>query len=164
MSLVKESWSEMIRTRRSIRRRFSKTWFRNFRGMPWIDALIIMVLLLYVNNRLTIIPGMVFELPEAPLRGGTQGAVLTAVMIPVVQDASSGSETLVFFDDERFSMDDAEFELRLSGKVRSRIQASATHDMLLLADKNIPHGDVIRFVNTVREAGVNRVNVGEKPR
>jgi biopolymer transport protein ExbD len=164
MSVVKESWSEMIRRRRSIRNRFSKTWFRNFRGIPWIDALIIMVLLLYVNNRLTIIPGMVFELPQAPLRGGTQGAVLTAVMIPVVQDVSSGSETLVFFDDERFSMEDEEFDLRLSGKVRARVQASATHDMLLLADKNIPHGDVMRFVNIAREAGINRVNVGEKPR
>ena len=163
MNGQRESWGEMIRSRRSIHSRFNKSWFRSFRGIPWIDALVIIVLLLFVNNRLAIVPGMVFNLPQAPLRGGTQSAVLTAVMIPVVQDVSSGSETLVFFDDERFSMKDDNLEQRLSAKVRRRIQASSIHDMLLLADRNIPHGDVIRFVNIVREAGVNRVNVGEKP-
>ena len=163
MSNQKKSWGELIKRHRFIQSRFSNRWFNNFSSViPWIDVIIIIVLLLVVNNRLTIIPGIVFDLPSAPLRGGTHNA-LTAVMIPVVQDINSGSETLVFFDDERFSMNDEELSVRLSDKVRNRIQASSNHDMLLLADKNIPHGDVIRFVNIVREAGVRRVNVGEKP-
>lgn len=159
----KESWSDMIKKRRSIHARFGRSWFQNITsGIPWIDAVIIIMLLLVVNNRLTIVPGMIFELPSAPLRGGTHSG-LTAVMIPVVQDVSAGSETLIFFDDERFSMKDEDLSERLTSKVRERIQASSSHDLLLLADKKIPHGDVIRFVNIVREAGVNRVNVGEKP-
>jgi len=163
MNTQKESWGDMIKKRRSIHSRFGNRWFQNFSGgIPWIDSVIIIVLLLAVNHRLTIVPGMVFDLPAAPLRGGTHNA-LNAVMVPVVQDVSRGSETLIFFDDERFSMNDEELLLRLSEKVRNRIQASSNHDLLLLADKNIPHGDVIRFVNIVREAGVRRVNVGEKP-
>ncbi len=153
----------MIKQRRSVHARFGNRWFQSFSGgIPWIDAIIIIVLLMAVNNRLTIVPGMVFDLPAAPLRGGTHGA-LKAVMVPVVQDLSSGSETLVFFDDERFSMNDEELLVRLSAKVRNRVQASSNRDLLLLADKKIPHGDVIRFVNIVREAGVRRVNVAEKP-
>lgn len=157
------SWSWVVKKHRSVHTRFDNRWFQGFSGgIPWIDAIIIIVLLLSVNKQLTIVPGMVFELPAAPLRGGTHSA-LTAVMVPVVQDLSSGSETLVFFDDERFSMNDEELLLRLATKVRNRIQASSNHDLLLLADKKIPHGDVIRFVNIVREAGVSRVNVAEKP-
>ena len=166
MSCEKESWSEFIRKRRSIQARFGRSWFKNISsGIPWIDAVIIVVLLLVVNNRLTIMPGMVFDLPRAPLRSGVHNTYngLTAVMIPVVHDITSGDETLIFFDDERFSMKDEDFAERLSSKVRERIHASSSHDLLLLADRNIPHGDVIRFVNVVREAGVNRVNVGEKP-
>ncbi len=163
MNPSKEHWGEMIRRRRSVHARFDKKWFFNFRNIHWIDALVITVLLLFVNSRMTITPGMVFDLPEAPLRGGAHITALTAVMIPVVRDVSSGSETLVFFDDERFSMIDENWEQRLTAKVRDRIQASSKRDMLLLADKNIPHGDVIRLVNVVKEAGVHRVNVGEKP-
>jgi len=161
MKSQRESWSEMIRKRRSVYSRFNKKWFRTFRGTAWIDAIIIVVLLLFVNNRLTITPGMVFDLPTAPLRGGTQATALTAVMIPVVHDVSV--ETLLFFDDERFSMNDETLEQRLAAKIRGRIQASSTHDLILLADKNIPHGDVLRIVNIVKEAGVHRVNVGVKP-
>ncbi|MDA3925449.1 MAG: biopolymer transporter ExbD [Kiritimatiellae bacterium] len=163
MSNQKESWGDMIKRRRFIHSRFGNRRYQNFSGgIPWIDAIIIIVLLLAVNNRLTIVPGMVFELPSAPLRGGTHDT-LTAVMVPVVEDIRRGSETLVFFDDERFSMNDEELLRHLSDKVRNRIQASSNHDLVLLADKNIPHGDVIRFVNIVREAGIRRVNVGEKP-
>ena len=163
MSTQKESWGDMIKKRRSIHSRFGNRWFQSFSGgIPWIDSIIIVVLLLAVNHRLTIVPGIVFDLPSAPLRGGTHNALI-AVMVPVGQDVSRGRETLIFFDDERFSMNDEELLLRLSEKVRNRIQASSNHDLLLLADKNVPHGDVIRFVNIVREAGVRRVNVGEKP-
>ncbi len=166
MSYKKESWSEFIRKRRSIQARFRRSWFQNISsGIPWIDSLIIIGLLLVINNRLSIVPGMVFDLPRAPLRSGIHNTQhgLIAVMIPVVHDVTSGDETLVFFDDERFSMKDEDFAERLSAKIRERIHASSSHDLLLLADKNIPHGDVIRFVNVIREAGVNRVNVGEKP-
>ena len=166
MSCKKESWSDFIRKHRSIQARFGRSWFKNISsGIPWIDSVIIIVLLLVVNNRLTIVPGMVFDLPRAPLRSGAHNTYngLTAVMIPVVHDVTSGGETLIFFDDERFSMEDEDFAERLSSKIRQRIHASSSHDLLLLADRNIPHGDVIRFVNVVREAGVNRVNVGEKP-
>jgi len=160
----RESWGEMIKGRRSVHSRFGNRWFQCFSGnIPWIDALIIVVLLLAVNDRLTIVPGMVFDLPSAPLRGGGNHSALTAVMVSVVQDISSGSDTLVFFDDERFSMSDEDLLLRLAEKVRDRVQASSNHDLLLLADKNIPHGDVIRFINIVRESGVRHVNVGEKP-
>lgn len=166
MSVKKESWSDYIKKRRSIQARFRRGWFLNLSsGIPWLDSIIIIVLLLVVNNRLAIVPGMVFDLPRAPLRTGVHSAYngLTAVMIPVVHDVAQGGETLIFFDDERFAMQDEDFAERLSLKVRERIHASARHDMLLLADKHIPHGDVIQFVNVVREAGVNRVNVGEKP-
>ncbi|MFO7936153.1 MAG: hypothetical protein R6V06_00915 [Kiritimatiellia bacterium] len=167
MNCVKKSWGDYIRRRRSIQYRFRHSWFLHISsGIPWIDALIIIVLLLAVDNRLTIVPGMIFNLPEAPLRSGAYNTYngLTAIMIPVVHNMTSRSETLVFFNDERFSMNDEDFAKRFSSRIQERIHVSSSHEMLLLADKNIPHGDVMRFVNVVREAGVNQVNVGEKPK
>jgi biopolymer transport protein ExbD len=35
--------------------------------------------------------------------------------------------------------------------------------LLLLADRQVPHGDVMAAVNLARSAGVQRVNVGVKP-
>ena len=36
-------------------------------------------------------------------------------------------------------------------------------DLLLLADRRVPHGDVMATVNLARAAGLQRVNVGVKP-
>jgi biopolymer transport protein ExbD len=49
-------------------------------------------------------------------------------------------------------------------RVKSRIAAGLKPELLLLADRRVSHGDVIRLVNAAREAGIERVNVGEKPK
>ena len=158
----KLNWGSRVQRHRSIFR-FGGPWAQAILlAVPWVNVLVIVVLLLAVNQRLVVSPGVVFDLPRAELREGTHVG-LTALMISVVRDTPGGEETLIFFDDDRFSTQDADQMATLSERVKSRVALNARKELLLLADKRVPHGDVMRFVNAMRKAGVPRVNVAEKP-
>jgi biopolymer transport protein ExbD len=158
----RESWSRQIRRHRNVYR-FGGVWARTLlAAVPWLNAAVLAVLLLAVHGQLAVAPGVVFDLPRAPLREGVRQG-LTALMIEVARDAPGGEETLIFFDDDRYSAQDGEQMVMLSERLKNRMALGRSRELLLLADKRVPHGDVIRFVNVAREAGVLRVNVAEKP-
>jgi len=158
----KDGWSRQIRRHRTVYR-FGGAWaFALLSAVPWVNGLILVALVAFVHDRMVVSPGVVFDLPRDTFREGTY-AGLTALMIPVARDTAGGDETLIFFDDDRYSSQDAEQMGALTERVRSRVAMGVRRELLLLADKRVPHGDVIRFVNAVREAGVQRVNVAEKP-
>jgi biopolymer transport protein ExbD len=70
---------------------------------------------------------------------------------------------LVFFDDDRFTLDVPARREQLAGRIRARAALEPRREILLLADRRIPHGDVMAVVNLAREAGISRVNVSTKP-
>ncbi len=162
-------WSEkrenlgiQLRRHRSIYR-FGGAWAQSLlAAIPWVNAVILIAVLLAVHGRLVISPGMVFDLPRAPLREGLHQG-LTALMIQVDRDTPGGSESLIFFDDERYSTQDEDQMTILLDRLKNRVTVGTRRELLLLADKRVPHGDVMRFVNAARAAGVQRVNVAEKP-
>jgi len=162
MTEQREGWSKMVRRHRTVYR-FGGAWAHALLSMvPWVNGVIIVFLMLMVNHRTVISPGVVFDLPRATFREGMYVG-LTALMITVVRDTPGGEETLIFFDDDRYSTQDVEQMSVLTERVKRRVALGARNELLLLADKRVPHGDVVRFVNAVREAGVQRVNVAEKP-
>ncbi len=162
ISEKKENWSRQVRGHRTIYR-FGGPWARSLLvSVPWVNAVILVVMLVTVHHQLAISPGVVFDLPRAPLREGLHQG-LTVLMIEVARGAPGGEETLIFFDDDRFSAQDEEQLTMLSERLKNRMALDGRRELLLMADKRVPHGDVIRFVNVAREAGVQRVNVAEKP-
>ena len=161
-SWQRESWSGLVRKHRTVYR-FGGQWARTLlAAVPWINALILVVLLLSVHGRMVIAPGLMFDLPRAPLREGAKPG-LTALMISVARDTPGGEETLVFFDDDRYGMGDEEQIALLAERLKARMAQNGARELLLMADKRVPHGDVVFFVNVAREAGARRVNVSEKP-
>ena len=130
-------------------------------AVPWLDVLLVCALFLWVGSRISLRPGVVFELPAAPFQEGLYETV-TAVLLPV-SHAAHGAETLVFFDDERYSLADPRQQQRLGEAMRSLLAHTLRRDLLLLADRRVPHGDVMATVNLARAAGLQRVNVGVKP-
>lgn len=127
---------------------------------PWLNGVLLVILLLAVGDRILVRPGVVFELPHAPFREGLRYG-LTAVMIPVPR--TNGMETVVFFDEERFEMTTQSKQEQLAERIRTRVEHEPRREILLLADRRIPHGDVMTLVNLARDAGVSRVNVSTKP-
>ncbi len=130
-------------------------------SVPWLDALLVCALFVYVGTRLTLRPGVVFELPAAPFQEGLHESI-TAVLLPVGRN-DQHAETLVFFDDERYRLSDPQQMQRLGAAMRSLLAHTARRELLLLAERRVPHGDVMAAVNLARAAGVQRVNVGVKP-
>jgi biopolymer transport protein ExbD len=131
-----------------------------FAAAPWLNLVLLVFLLRDVGDRILLRPGVVFDLPRAPFREGMRYG-LTAVMIPVAR--TNGPETLVFFDDEPFDLSVTARQEQLAARIRDRVALEPRREILLLADRRIPHGDVMTVVNLAREAGVSRVNVSTKP-
>ena len=155
-------WLQAIRSHRGVYR-FGGPWAQAVMySVPWINAIILFILLFLYHERITISPGIIFDLPPAPLREGSHTG-LTALMFAVNQESMSREEAMVFFDDSRFMVEDNEQMSVLAEQIRVRLQNSSSKDFLLLADKRVKHGDILRFVNILRNAGVSKVNVAEKP-
>ena len=126
--------------------------------VPWLDAIVVAGLAAALTRQLTIAPGVQFELPAAPFEEGSQsGAGLV-----LFQTDAPEPMTLAFFDDVRYIVgsDDAALAKELAKYSRRR----DGDQILLLADENVRHGDVMRIVDLVRDAGVKRVNVAVKPK
>ena len=72
-------------------------------------------------------------------------------------------ETLVFVGDDRYTIDTAGRREKLAERISQRVALEPRREILLLADRRIPHGDIMTVVNLARDAGVSRVNVSVKP-
>jgi biopolymer transport protein ExbD len=147
----------------NLRHRFSRRGWGGaalLAAVPWITVALLAGLTTLVGDRILVRPGVVFDLPRAPFREGLRYG-LTAVMLPVAR--SNGMETLVFFDDERFVLAAPPQLEQLVERVRGRVALEPRREILLLADRRVPLGDVMTVVNLARDAGVNRVNVATKP-
>ena len=126
--------------------------------VPWLDAIVVAGLAAVLTRQLTIAPGVQFELPAAPFEEGSQ----SGASLVLFQTDDPEPRTLAFFDDVRYVIgaDDASLAQELTKYSRKR----GGQQILLLADENVRHGDVMRVVNLVRDAGVRRVNVAVKPK
>ena len=90
-----------------------------FAAAPWINLVLLVILLVVVGDRILVRPGVVFDLPRAPFREGMHYG-LTAVMIPMAR--TNGQETLVFFDDEPFALGVTNRQDQLAMRIRARVR------------------------------------------
>lgn len=144
-------------------------WARPFTAAaPWISIALLFVVFSFVEGRLAAAPGVVFDLP-APIGGEGCTPDLAAIVVPVAHEGTAARETLVFFDDARYSLTDAAsldaFRDHLSERTVRPADAppeDAVRTLLLLADRRVPSGDILRLVGIAREAGVDRIQIGER--
>jgi len=156
------TWLQDIKRKRSIGR-FGSAWAQAFLStVPWLNVIILMVLLFALHNRIAVTPGVIFDLPSAPFLEGTSGG-LTVLMLSVPREMVTEEETLVFFDDERYFIRDDDQAQNLASRINESIRNGRHHDILLLADKRVPHGDIMTFTSLACKAGVKRISVAQKP-
>jgi biopolymer transport protein ExbD len=128
--------------------------------VPWINFVVVLALFLALSGRLTLKPGVVFELPRTAFQEGLQRG-LTLVMLR--SQRPLGEETLVFFDDVRYQLDVPEQGVQLRDELARAALRPDGRQLLLLADRRVPHGDVMTLVTLARSAGIQRVNAAIKP-
>lgn len=152
------SWSaDGLRTRFRPRSRIGQSFLQI---VPWVNFGVVMLLFLALSQRLTLSPGVMFDLPRAAFREGLHSGP-SIVMISAQR--AQGAETLVFFDDVRYRLDEAASAEVLRAELARAALRPAGRQLLLLADRRVPHGDVVTLVNLARAVGVQRVNVAVKP-
>lgn len=139
-------------------------WARPFTAaVPWITLALLFVMFGLIGDRLAAAPGVTFDLP-APVGELSEITGLAAVVMPMARENSDGTDTLVFFDDARFilSAESSESEEMLRRQLSKRASMETNPVLLLLMDRRIPAGDLMRIVGLARESGVAHVQVAEK--
>lgn len=128
--------------------------------LPWFNLFLIATLAFFISNRITLSPGILFTLPSAPF---TEGSISSSSPSAVLIRPFPSSPPLVFFDDIRYRLLD-DFECaRLSNELSSSFRQNEWNSLTIHAAHDVPHGDVIRFVNIARKAGIAQVNIAINP-
>ena len=142
--------------------RHGARWTRPlFAAVPWITLTLLLVMFGLVGDRLTAAPGVVFDLP-AP--AGRQAAApgATMLVLPAANVGETGG-TLVFYDDARYVLGDPQSVTLLREQLLARVQANpARATLLVLADRRVATGELMRLVEIARESGMKHVQIAEK--
>lgn len=124
---------------------------------PWVTLALLLAMLAMMGDKFPQAAGTLVELPS----GGGTDAVRTELAALVLPGGSEGG-TLAFFDDARYLLDDAASMAAFGRRLGERVAEEAADVLLLLADKRVPAGDVMRLVGVARECGVARVQIAER--
>ena len=135
-------------------------WARPFTvAAPWISFALLLAEFSFIDGHMTAQPGLVFNLP-APISGDSALPGLAALV--VLREGTAGRETLVFFDDVRYSLYEESSVEQFRERLAQRVQSDASGTLLLLSDSRVPTGDMMRLACYAREAGVVHVQIGER--
>lgn len=136
--------------------RHGAAWMRPIAAaVPYLTVLLLLAMLHFVGGTLTSAKGVLFDLPEAGLAEG-EATGLVALVMPMPH------ETMVFFDDSRYLLGD-EASLRALGEnLAMRVEKSPSRTLLVLADKRVAGGELMRLAAVARRNGVERLLFAEK--
>ncbi len=129
---------------------------------PWLDLGLIVVFFLLIRNTYVITPGVVIELPTAPVRGGALTG-MTMVVLSVGSDQPGVRDEIVVFNDQRYRLaQEAQLEL-LRQQLVQQAERLREGTLLVEADARVQHGTLVRLYALAREAGLKEVNVAARP-
>lgn len=136
--------------------RHGAPWMRPFVVCaPWISLLLLILMFHIVGGTLTSAKGVLFELPDKGLEDG-EATEMVAIVMPVARD------TLVFFDDSRFALGDLSSVSSLRDQLSERVSRTDKKTLLVLADRRVAGGELMRIASIARESGVARILFAEK--
>ncbi len=136
--------------------RYGARWLRPFSAaVPWLTVLVLLMMLKFVSNTMTAAKGTLFELPDTGLAEG-EATGLVALAIP------HAHETLVFFDDSRYVLDDASSVRALGEHLAERVSRSESKTLLVLADRRVHGGDLMDIAAVAKRGGAAKVLFAQK--
>ncbi len=127
--------------------------------VPWLNVAVVAALVAAVSRQMVVSSGIGFDLPSVPFAEG----VRSGPGLILFQTEGPDAKTIAFFDDVRYVIG-ADDEKRLAEEIGNYAKRFGGGQILLLADADLRHGDVMHVVELVRGAGIKRVNVAVKPK
>jgi len=113
-----------------------------------IDVLFLLLIFFMVSSTFLEQPGMKLELPSA------QSADISQLK----------SYVLYVFQDGRMRLNEREVTLENLGEaLESAVPEMAESSLSLFADKNVPHGKVVKVMDLARQAGVRKLVIATTP-
>ena len=136
--------------------RHGATWLKPFvAAAPAVSVGILVLLLHVVSGKLTAAEGVLFDLPSAASTDAV-GEAPVALVMPVPR------ETLVFFDDARYLMGDDASVRALGDQFAHRFARASRKTLLVLADRRVASGELMRLAALAKANGVERILFAEK--
>jgi biopolymer transport protein ExbD len=119
-------------------------------AVPWVTVGLALLMIHFVSGTLTAAEGVLFDLPDSGL---TEGAAtpLVALVTPMK------NETLVFFDDARYSLEDGASTAALGEQLADRALKVEQKTLLVLADRRTAAADLMKVASLARLSGLTRI-------
>jgi len=123
--------------------------FRNpFALMPLLNVCLLIFFFAVFNSVFVLKPGIKVQLPVGSFQ---QGTPYTSMAVILTQ------EGLVFYNDERMSLDSLGNALRMSAGKNNSLQ------LTIEADLRVPYDTIIRVLNMAAAAGISNIFLSVRP-
>ena len=131
--------------------------FRPFlSAVPWITVLLLVEMVHLLGGTLVSAKGVLFDLPAGSGLVDGESAALVALVMPTPHG------TIVFFDDARYALGDEASVAALGEHLADRAAKTDRKTLLVLADRRIATGELMKMAGMARASGVGRVLFAEK--
>ena len=140
-------------------------WLRPFAAaVPWITVGLLVLMMHMLSGTYAAARGVLFDLPATTGAADGEETRLVAVVMALPR------ATLVVFDDAPFELrrdarDDASDESPLAAfgrQLEERARQLPEKTLLLLADRRVPGGDLMKLATVARNSGVERILFAER--
>ena len=137
--------------------RHGPSWTRPLvSAAPWVTVLLLLLMLYMVGGTFVTERGVLFDLPDSSGLDEGESASLVALVMPMPR------ETLVFFDDARYTMGDDSSAAAFGAHLEDRVAKSNRKTLLVLADRRVAAGELMKLAAMARRSGVDSVLFAEK--
>ena len=137
--------------------RHGPAWIKPFAAaVPWLTVILLLLMLHMVSGTFVSERGMLFDLPESSGLDEGDSASFVALVMPMPH------ETLVFFDDARYTMGDETSASAFAAHLEDRVSKSDRKTLLVLADRRVATGELMKIAAMARRSGVGSILFAEK--
>ena len=152
---MKWGWSE-VHAANELENSGSIAWLRPLSAaVPWLTVGILVLMFYMVSGVYTRAEGLAVSLPDTHVGEGLR-TQLVALVIP------SARETLVFFDDTRYVLDDADSLAAFGEQLEERAGKSKEDSLLVLADGRVASGKLMAVAAAAKKSGIARILFAER--
>jgi len=124
---------------------------------PWIDIVFIVIYYALLHGNFVMQPGVVVDLPEEPISGGSEPGI-TVLVLSIETEEPGIRQELVLFDDSVYRPDDASKMKALKVAVARMTEKRPGSPLILQADREVTHGTLTRIYGIAKDLGIRKVN------
>ena len=116
---------------------------------PMVDVVFLLLIFFILSSPFVLQPGIKVDLPlsEVQSPGPFQGLVVTVTR-----------NNAIFFNSELTSLEGLERSLREAAS-----RGTGPSELVIKADKQVPHGTVVEIMSMAIEAGIPSINIATRP-